>query len=273
LAAAAGYSADEAEITYLDVRREMENAGPGTRLCMHRNLGAILKGVESDVMLDRHDAVGAYRIVPPRTKGPARWWFAQQTEVVVNDDGAGQNMFIDFDSGQLLTPPKTVDRRDERSVRPWMKQARADALAETAPDVGGLIGFDMVALGVDDHYWDFEADEVVGRLAIGNFAFPVLMRAENSLPATYLIKTREYGYGVLQILAFTRDPEGVRIRYKMVQKGTPERVDVLTDKPPVVLDLDSGKVMGIDKDWPDEYDVGWDNDAGGQLVHKARWPC
>lgn len=43
---------------------------------------------------------------------------------------------------------------------------------------------------------------------------------------------------------------------------------ILTDKPPIALDLDSGKTLELKTNWPIEYDIAWDNDAGGTLMTK-----
>jgi beta-lactamase regulating signal transducer with metallopeptidase domain len=70
------------------------------------------------------------------------------------------------------------------------------------------------------------------------------------------------------------DPKWVDLKpapHKPGQK-TGVQVEVLTDKPAIALDLDSGKLMRLDRDWPDEYDVGWDNDAGGALFTKPDGP-
>jgi beta-lactamase regulating signal transducer with metallopeptidase domain/peroxiredoxin len=55
-------------------------------------------------------------------------------------------------------------------------------------------------------------------------------------------------------------------------KKTDVQVRVLTDRPPVALDLDSGELMRLDNGWPDEYDVAWDNDAGGSLFTRPDGP-
>ena len=47
----------------------------------------------------------------------------------------------------------------------------------------------------------------------------VRLSAGETLPATFRFKTREGGLGILQITGFTDRPPGVRIRYKLVQKG------------------------------------------------------
>jgi beta-lactamase regulating signal transducer with metallopeptidase domain len=65
---------------------------------------------------------------------------------------------------------------------------------------------------------------------------------------------------------------GVKTGLQIEFEKAAVQVEVLTDTPPVALDLDSGKLMQLDKDWPDEYDVGWDNDAGGSLFTKPDGP-
>ncbi|MHC4483450.1 MAG: HEAT repeat domain-containing protein, partial [Planctomycetota bacterium] len=53
----------------------------------------------------------------------------------------------------------------------------------------------------------------------------VRAKLAEDLPRTFLFKTREGGMGILQITGFTGKNKGVRIRYKMVQKGRSEKND------------------------------------------------
>jgi hypothetical protein len=55
---------------------------------------------------------------------------------------------------------------------------------------------------------------------MGKPGSPVEMSGKGELPATYLFKTREGGMGVLQIVGFTNNPSGVKIRYKLVQTAS-----------------------------------------------------
>jgi len=43
---------------------------------------------------------------------------------------------------------------------------------------------------------------------------------------------------------------------------------ILTDRPPKALDLESGRTVELKDAWPADFDVAWDNDAGGVLMRR-----
>jgi len=226
LVTAAGYNAEEAGTTCLDIQRQLEKDGETAQVLMHRNLQAVLLGVESAPVLERHDAVMVYKIEPSLKKDRRfERKFSSIVELVVNCGRTKRDIFVDFDSGKLLSLPDDLDTQPKNVIVDWIRKSGVDAWGRMAPEVMGLVGYDMVALGVDNHYWDLAADTVADRLAIKSTDSPILVRVEAGLPATYLIKTREHGLGVLQILGFTKNPERVKIRYKMLEKAPSEETD------------------------------------------------
>jgi hypothetical protein len=42
----------------------------------------------------------------------------------------------------------------------------------------------------------------------------------------------------------------------------------LTDNPPIAFDIDRALLINLTDDWPDDYDIAWDNDGGGVLMIK-----
>jgi tetratricopeptide (TPR) repeat protein len=77
---------------------------------------------------------------------------------------------------------------------------------------------------------------------------------------------------------FTQEQVGKLV--ESLQKGMPPisaenimhavQVEILTDKPAVALDLNAGKKIELKSQWPDEYEVSWDNDEGGVLFTKSK---
>jgi hypothetical protein len=138
-------------------------------------------------------------------------------ELNVSDDGAKVNMFADLDTGRLITPPQTLKKDDENAVLRWIKDNGIDVMGETAAGVNGLIGFNMYAARVDNYFWNASPREFTDRLLI-RIDDPVSLSVEDFLPVTYLIKTSKYKLGILQILGFTENPRGIKIRYKLLNK-------------------------------------------------------
>jgi hypothetical protein len=282
--------------------------------------------------------------------------------------------WFDLDRGVL----KKMEISDLRNPVDWRIENGADITYHSESQ--DLDGWDMVMKKYGgretNYFWNSEAIELLHVLmnAPPEQVSTIKLSEDQISNTSYLIKTREGQFGILQIVGFSDNPKGIKIRYKMVQKTTSEnpvvqvegesvsfaqecarrimeafhqeqpkqdytnyitesliyhidsndltpekkerqiksiiesikerfdpnlghnlaiagfsdrmivvdiynkekktdvQVEVLTDKPPIVLDLDSGKVMRLDKDWPDEYDVGWDNDAGGSLFAKPDGP-
>ena len=149
--------------------------------------------------------------------------FGPIVERVVNADGATENILIDFDSGRLLFPPSELNRKDRIALEAWVRKEGVDALADAGESVRGFIGFDMIARPVTARQWDTATGAAVADnqfLTLGRPGSPVYLTAKGQLPETFLIKTREGGMGVLQVVGFTDNPRGVRIRYKLVQGQT-----------------------------------------------------
>jgi len=141
-------------------------------------------------------------------------------ERTVNEDAEDRDVFIDLDTGELMTPPAALKRDDDKAIQAWIRSHGVDALGKISPEVRGLVGFDMIIVPVVNHHWDSATRRLSAAnplLRNGSPGFPVFLRGEGELPQTYVFKTREGGFGVLQILGFTEDPKGVKIRYKLAR--------------------------------------------------------
>ncbi|MGD2174932.1 MAG: ankyrin repeat domain-containing protein, partial [Candidatus Brocadiaceae bacterium] len=154
--------------------------------------------------------------------------FGPVIERVVSDDSEETEMFIDLDGTRLRTPPEGLDPGDSDALMRWIRDSGVDALCETSVSVRGLVCFEMVVHPTSETIWERgSAEHVSSRelLATGTPGSPVFMTAKGDPPATYMFRTREGGMGILQIVGFTEDPEGVRIRYRMVQGREAAAVD------------------------------------------------
>ncbi len=148
--------------------------------------------------------------------------FGPVFERVVNDDSVGENMLIDFDTGDLFARHEEIQGLPERLE--WFRRTGIDALCDADAPVSGLVGMDMVVhpFSAEAGMWDKMTARNLKEQEFWTFArpgFPVYTSAAGDLPATFAFRTREGGMGILQIVGFTEDPKGVKIRYKMVQDG------------------------------------------------------
>lgn len=150
--------------------------------------------------------------------------FLPPVEEFIRDDGEREDMFMDLDSGRLWTPPAALRGAPQRELLSWMRETGVDVVCEVVPSVRGLIGFEMVAIPVGASVWTATRGEVVReRLSWAQPGTPVTLSGKGDLPATFIIRTREGGAGVLQITRLFDDPpRGARIRYKLLATAEPQ---------------------------------------------------
>jgi|GEM_PF-2141054 len=191
----------------------------------------------------------------------ARPHFGPVMERVVNH--MGENCLIDFDSGQLVTPPQKTFENGSEGAMKWSSEKGVDAGGGAQPTVQGLIGLDIVALPMKNDVWEqWSADTLANNrdiaLKAGKPGNPVFLSVKGGVPATYIFQTREGGVGILQILD-VKENHSTRIRYKMLQgpkaheavapsaaEAALVRVfipDADTKDGKVVLDLASGEML------------------------------
>jgi len=87
------------------------------------------------------------------------------------------------------------------------------AYAMKENDTHFRMGLDMVAIHVDSKRWDASVAEVLSEVSKGK-SQPEVRLGENQ---TFFFKTYEGSAGVLQILPAADNPNGLKIRYKLVQ--------------------------------------------------------
>jgi hypothetical protein len=155
--------------------------------------------------------------------------FGPVIERTVNDDSVSQDMYVDLDAGKLFTRPE-----EGLGLQQWFRQQGIDALCDVDAPVSGLLGIDMVIWPMPDTTWETLGPKELSEQGLGGSAkppFPVSMSAAGKLPATFVFRTRQGGVGILQIVGFTEQPRGVKIRYKMVQGAAAPLADTSAERP------------------------------------------
>ena len=147
--------------------------------------------------------------------------FAPISEFVIYDKVESGDYLIDFDRGITLSMPKDFEWNSENALE-WTEENGVDAGGATQEEIHGLIGWDIIVLPCSNDYWETaKANSLFNQQAwqlLKEGGSQVYMTAKGELPQTYMFKTREGSIGILQILGFTDNPKGVRIRYKIIQK-------------------------------------------------------
>jgi hypothetical protein len=128
---------------------------------------------------------------------------------------------LDFESGRIVTPPGEMSPRNETAQQQWLAQNSVDTMADELTTGPMLVSYEFkcVFKEMESNSWEtLRPDTVVADLQTGEGLKEVAeTRSPKMLPATFLFKTREGGMGVVQIVGFTDNPHGVKIRYKLVQ--------------------------------------------------------
>ncbi len=128
-------------------------------------------------------------------------------------------IMIDFDSGRLYAGSKEMWESDTSAQKRWMQTNGVDALG-VIPEVNGLVGLDIAAIPVGNELWDqATAAGLMNQLSPVKPVDTFLFKVGAASPATWLFRTREGGAGILQITGFTKNPRGVKIRYKLVENA------------------------------------------------------
>jgi len=164
--------------------------------------------------------------------------FGPEYELTLTEPTGG-GMFIDLDMGGLHSAPVGLNLEEEDAVCAWAKQAGADACVVISGERRGLRFFDVVSASYGG------SREKVAKRVRKTTAFELredisgIERSNNSrdeqlsrkrlyntsaykkdrLPRAIMFKTSQGGTGLLQIVGFTDEPQGIKVRYKRVLDG------------------------------------------------------
>ena len=137
--------------------------------------------------------------------------FAPMEELVLPFDGQGVTDLLDLDSGKILKPSL-----HDSAVPPLLTIA---GISFTSGEHMMLATSTIAVQPVDNRQWDTgtSVQAAIEKIKLT----PVISAesvAENTLPKTFLFKTRSGTEGLMQITGFTENQRCVKLRYKLVQK-------------------------------------------------------
>ncbi len=127
-----------------------------------------------------------------------------------------RNAIIDLDTNKTWGPAAQGRATDYPGV---------DIYANSWADTHGqytVLSHNMLKIMPDKNGWDITATNLVKRIETVPSAENKATRLadkRDEVPKTFLFQTREGRIGVLQILGFTKTPNGVKIRHKMIEKN------------------------------------------------------
>jgi hypothetical protein len=109
---------------------------------------------------------------------------------------------------------------DTRAFQDWLAQVNPTAAAAEPAPLPMAFCYNTVVLPAETNAWDSATPFAVRfrwELAAQEPEKETMIGKLAGHPDTYYVRTHDNGYGLLQIIGFTDNPRGVRIRYKMVQ--------------------------------------------------------
>jgi len=169
----------------------------------------------------RMTADEAHQIVAALNKAPASKGFSTPIERSLPSPHVtpGEAVCLDFESGHFITNRSW--RPDERSTRDWLRRNGADVLALIALEHSAVLqAFELVATAARQDTWDsLPAADVAWNWTLARKT-PEQDSQLTKAPGeadTFLFRTREDGFGILQFLDATNSAPHVKIRYKLVQ--------------------------------------------------------
>jgi len=156
--------------------------------------------------------------------------FGPVTEVVATRSDTKPNIFIDIDTGKTYEPAEVWVVGARREKMAWVKEKGIDVAVTIHEGDMCLVGnVESVLRRSFDTDWDkTTAAEVLSNreLLKDKFGFDNIQRFRRQLPATFMFKTRQGGMGLFQIVGFTDDPYGVKVRFKMARRASNRQADV-----------------------------------------------
>jgi serine/threonine protein kinase len=197
----------------------------------------------------------------PRQNPPPPLVFGPEIDRVLPEPAPGVACVLDFETGNLLTPPANISMRmlaagvgfDNEPMN-WARRYGGDLVV--MPDGGVRFLEGVVSRQTNENHrmtWDeFSAEQVAEEMRNllknprARQAWPEYYTVADRAPLAMAFITREHSMGLLQILGNSENPRGVKIRYKLAANGgsqpanpppAAESADLLlAAQPPVVVE-------------------------------------
>ncbi|MHC4647496.1 MAG: M56 family metallopeptidase [Planctomycetota bacterium] len=169
---------------------------------------------------ERHEPV----IYRPELGGVG--YFGPVIERVVGWAASDSDSALDMDTGQLSVPPAEIRYPPlSKELSAWLEDKGMDVIAVSSPGekLSTLTTFDMKAVYVSAASWNsITPRETAEMLWLTERKESSRMRWHGSSPETYpmffLFQTREGGQGLIEIAGPAEYPQGIRIRYRILEK-------------------------------------------------------
>ena len=159
--------------------------------------------------------------------------FRPESEVTLSETTEG-GAFIDLDTAAQHRPPAGLNLEQEAAISGWAKRVGVDARVLIKGNQRGLRFFNVVtAVAGGSNRWRkttaFQLQRDIIRIErwtasgderrMRNLRNQTIKFPEQRLPGMITFKTSQGGIGMLQIVGFSSEPEGIKVRCKMAQSN------------------------------------------------------
>jgi hypothetical protein len=124
--------------------------------------------------------------------------------------------WIDFDTGRTIDEPGGF-RTDAEGMDAAVEQDQIDSRPS------GLRGLGLKTIPVPNNRWNAPPGTVAEELSKVALAESFSNIPAEDLPATFFFETQQGGIGILQLIGLTANPQGMKIRCKMLQRESGEQ--------------------------------------------------
>lgn len=156
---------------------------------------------------------------PDDSGGPAT--FERVVETILKSPESRVAELLDLDTGQRATSTRFGE--NDRETHAWIREHQLDVLGIVEKGQIAVLCNDMVVVPALETSFDLITAGQIRtnwNLAQGEPNKITAVSPATDKTDTWFFRTREDGYGLLQILGESNDPRGVRIRYKLVRNST-----------------------------------------------------
>jgi hypothetical protein len=226
----------------------------------------------------RNNAKAALDLLKTGASG-GRNRFGPVNEAVLKSPDGRKAELLDIDTGRRAT--STVFGENDRETHGWVRENKLDLLGAVEHGQHAVLAMDMVTAPAPQNSFDvITAEQVRTNWHLGQGEprpVDALVSAQEKTD-TFYFRTREGGQGLLQIVGRSDDPDGVKVRYKLLDQssGGGRRADA-TDGPssallPALNDDQRAVVEWSDRQFGSFFDQrtfeGWSEDERTALETK-----
>jgi hypothetical protein len=129
---------------------------------------------------------------------------------------ANRQAWIDFDTGRTIDEPGGFGP-DIKGMDAAVEQDQIDSRPS------GLRGLGLKTIPVPNNRWNAPPGAVAEELSEAALAESFSSIPAEDLPATFFFETQQGGIGILQLIGLTANPQGMKIRYKLVEQSPAEK--------------------------------------------------